>query len=308
MSEVILHHYPASPFSEKVRRILAYKGVPWRSVSVPRMVPKPDLMPLTGGYRRTPVMQIGAEVYCDTALIAQELEARFPQPTLFPGGTRGEARLLASVNDRAFFVSAVGVVFGTLGASLPPDFVEDRVKFSAGLFDMDRMVANQAHLRAEVLGHLRLLEDTLGDGRAFLLGDAPCLADFSAFHVCWFLRLRVGEQLPLAPFRLIQAWMTRIEGFGPLLSTDMSAEDALAVARAGSTQRMIAIDAADPCALAPLSFVSVVPDDMGFDPVVGQLVGLDAERITVARSDPHVGEVLVHFPRRGFRVRPSPLA
>ena len=62
MPEIILHHYPTSPFSEKIRRIFGYKKLAWRSVEIPRSAPKPDLMPLTGGYRRTPVMQIGADI------------------------------------------------------------------------------------------------------------------------------------------------------------------------------------------------------------------------------------------------------
>src|SRR5262245_45380016 len=59
--EIIFHHYPTSPFSEKVRLVFGMKGLKWRSVEIPNMMPKPDLLPLTGGYRKTPVMQVGAE-------------------------------------------------------------------------------------------------------------------------------------------------------------------------------------------------------------------------------------------------------
>ena len=80
MHDIILHHYPASPFAEKIRLILGAKGLSWRSVTIPWIMPKPDLMPLTGGYRRTPVLQIGADVYCDTALIAPLLFRSLKQP------------------------------------------------------------------------------------------------------------------------------------------------------------------------------------------------------------------------------------
>ena len=83
---VILHRFPQSPFSEKIRLIFGLKGVAWTSVLISRIMPRPDLMPLTGGYRRTPVMQIGADIYCDTQCIIRELERRFPEPTLFPEG------------------------------------------------------------------------------------------------------------------------------------------------------------------------------------------------------------------------------
>ena len=85
----ILHHFEASPFSEKIRVIFGFKRIAWQSVLIPRIMPKPDLVPLTGGYRRTPVMQIGADIFCDTQIITREIERRFPEPTLFPGGNGG---------------------------------------------------------------------------------------------------------------------------------------------------------------------------------------------------------------------------
>ena len=92
MAEIILHHYDRSPFSEKVRAAFGIKGLSWRSVRIPDVMPKPDYTPLTGGYRRTPSMQIGADIYCDSAMILLELERRFPEPTLFPTGDRGLGR------------------------------------------------------------------------------------------------------------------------------------------------------------------------------------------------------------------------
>src|SRR6201996_6242988 len=83
-SPIILHHFDQSPFSEKIRLIFGLKKLAWTSVRISRIMPRPDLMPMTGGYRRTPVMQIGADIYCDTQCIMRELERRFPQPSLLP--------------------------------------------------------------------------------------------------------------------------------------------------------------------------------------------------------------------------------
>ena len=69
MTEILFHHYWTSPFSEKIRVIFGMKKLAWRSVEIPSMMPKPDLMPLTGGYGKTPVMPIGADIDCDTQLI-----------------------------------------------------------------------------------------------------------------------------------------------------------------------------------------------------------------------------------------------
>ena len=116
---IILHHFDRSPFSEKIRVIFGHKGLAWNSVRIPPIMPKPDLMPLTGGYRRTPVMQIGADIYCDTQCIMRELERRFPQPSLLPKGYDGLAWGSAMWTDRMFFQSTVNLVFGVLADKVP---------------------------------------------------------------------------------------------------------------------------------------------------------------------------------------------
>ena len=138
---IILHHFDRSPFSEKIRVVFGYKGLSWRSVRIPQIMPKPDLMPLTGGYRRTPVMQIGADVFCDTQIIIREIERRFPSPTLFPPGAAGAAWALGSWTDRTFFQNTVNLVFGTLGPKVPQEFVEDRSQLRGVAFDLDKMRA-----------------------------------------------------------------------------------------------------------------------------------------------------------------------
>ena len=84
MNNIVLHHYPASPFAEKARLMLGYKGLAWKSVFIPMVMPKPDVMALTGGYRKTPILQVGADIYCDTALIAQALDELVSAPALMP--------------------------------------------------------------------------------------------------------------------------------------------------------------------------------------------------------------------------------
>ena len=113
MTDIILHHYADSPFSEKVRVAFGIKQARLEvGARSPTIMPKPDLMPLTGGYRKTPVMQVGADIYCDTQLIMLEIEKRAPAPPLLPKGQEGEARALAMWVDRNIFWSAVGVVMG----------------------------------------------------------------------------------------------------------------------------------------------------------------------------------------------------
>ena len=302
MPEILFHHYPASPFSEKIRRIFGYKKVTWRSVVIPRMAPKPDLMPLTGGYRRTPVMQIGADIYCDTACIVRELDRRFPEPGLFPGATRGVAAMVAAWADRALFFDAVGCVFGTHADTFPPEFREDRKKFSGGLFDADKMKTNLPHIRQQLRSRLFWVERTLEDGRAFVLGDAASLADFAIYHVAWFVRGRLPDSGLLNGFARIQSWLPRMDAFGTGTSTPMEATEALQVAKAATPEplHLSHPEAADDA--KPGDQVTVAADDYGRDPVAGTLLGTSAQHIVIRRVDPQVGELNLHFPRAGFRI------
>src|SRR5690606_2204391 len=129
MHELILHHYPESPFAEKARLMLGFKQLSWRSVTIPRVMPKPDLMALTGGYRKTPVLQVGADIYCDTALIARRLEAEKAIPALFPEAQAFNVASVAQWADSLVFQHAVSLVFQPESAAvrfgkLPPEAVK----------------------------------------------------------------------------------------------------------------------------------------------------------------------------------------
>jgi glutathione S-transferase len=173
MADLILHHFATSPFAEKVRVALGIKQLAYESVTIPNMMPKPDLMPLTGGYRKTPVMQVGADIYCDTQLILLELEKRAAKPPLLPVGQEGEARGLTMWIDRNIFWSAVGVVMGAVADQLPEAFKKDRSEFSGRPFDSEKLKAAVPMAREQTYAQLSIAEHILRDGRPYLLGAAP---------------------------------------------------------------------------------------------------------------------------------------
>src|SRR5262245_22106178 len=143
---LLLHQYDTSPFSEKVRKVLAHKGVTWGAVDQPTMMPKPELLPLTGGYRRIPVLQIGADVYCDSQLIARVLERLYPEPTIYPGGSEGICHTFSLWADRMFFMATVPILFALIGDQIPQAFIDDRSKLmgSRGDFSAIPQVAPMA--------------------------------------------------------------------------------------------------------------------------------------------------------------------
>jgi glutathione S-transferase len=302
MSEIILHHYDSSPFSEKVRIVLGIKRLRWRSVRIPNVMPKPLYTPLTGGYRRTPSLQIGADVYCDSQCIVRELERRFPEPTLFPDGGEGLHYALAAWTDKVFFQAAVGAIFGRIGDRVPQHFVDDRSRMAGTPFDLARMKAAVPVMHEQLRGHARLIETQLRDGRPFLLGAAPGLADAQVYHVTWFLRETLPEAAALLD-RLprYRAWNARMADIGHGERVEMTGEDALAIARAAVPQTLPHEDSREPNGLKPGDRIEVAPDDYAREDVVrGELVRSSALDVALLRRDHDLGEIVQHFPRLGF--------
>lgn len=302
VTDLVLHHYPRSPFAEKVRVAFGLKGLRWRSVIQPRIAPKPQLVPLTGGYRRIPVLQIGADIYCDTRCILAEIDRRFPEPTLYPPGARGQADLVAAWADGCLFPNALGLVFGLNGDRFPPELHADRARFTAGKFDGWDSVKMREQLLSlcdQFRVHLAWLDGCFAEGHTFLLGDVPSLADLAVYHPLWYARGNLGESEGLADYPRVLAWMDRIVALGHGMVEELSPEQALQIARVAqpALARATARSEGD---WPQGTLLSVMPIDWGFDPVVGTFVSAEHDRIILRRDDPDVGMTMVHFPRAGF--------
>jgi glutathione S-transferase len=305
MSEIILHHYPTSPYAEKVRLVFGQKDIAWRSVRIPIVMPKPELMPLTGGYRRTPVMQIGANVYCDTLCILREVERRFPAPTLYPNGDKGRAHALAWWAEKSLFDTAVAVAFGEMEGKLPEGFEKDRSEMSGRDVSAKKMKSYRPILVDRLRAQFGTLDDMLKMS-PFLLGQEASLADFAAYHPLWFIRQNCKQETsPLHEHPRISEWMERIAAIGHGKMTPMKAAEALEVAKAAKPELAARTDPHDPAGREIGQRVKVTPDDFGRVPVVGEIAALSADDIVLRRHDETVGEVLVHFPRAGFIVSPA---
>jgi glutathione S-transferase len=303
---VILHHFDASPFSEKIRLIFGLKKIAWTSVLISRIMPRPDLMPMTGGYRRTPVLQIGADIYCDTQCIMRELERRFPEPSLLPRGTEGLAWGSAMWTDRPFFQNTVNLVFGSLADKVPADFIADREKLRGGKFDIAAMTSAIPQMRDQFRAHLAWIDTQLGDERTWLAGEAPSLLDVNAYMNLWYARSNLeGADDLLAEFDHTRAWAGRLRAIGHGTRTEMSSADALELAAKSTPQTAELHDPNDPNGRKVGDKVEVAPDDYGKIRVAGEIVALSPQHIAIRRQDPRAGEVVVHFPRAGFMVFPA---
>ena len=306
-SDIILHNYPQSPVAEKVRVALGIKGATWRNVEIPRLPPKPMLTPLTGGYRRTPVMQIGADIYCDSQCIIRKLETHVQGPSLTPTADAGLMWCLSRWTDGPLFDLAVKLVLGSAGDNLPQDFAEDRGRLYLGedwAAGLKQANAQLPHLVAQMRAPLTWLDDTLSDGRSFLLGDAASAIDAQIYYVVWFVRGRwAGGPAMLSEFSHLERWEKAVEGLGHGTQSDLSAEAALELAKAKEPAETIGVSANDPQGLEVGMAVTVSPDvNGGEQPVDGTVRYADAETICIDRSDPQTGAVSVSFPRAGYRI------
>ena len=300
MPDLILHHYDLSPFGEKIRLAMGYKSLPWQSVEVPIWPPKPDLMPLTAGYRRTPVLQVGADVYCDTLLILRELDRRHPDPTLFPDEQAGLNAALSQWVDEACFIPAASLTTSIIGDAIPAEFIADRIAFMRHDFGRDASLRELPVNRQRMGAAMGVLADMLKDGRPFLLGRNLSAADLSAYHTLWFARKNGGaEAEAMLPLRPLLPWMERVAAVGHGDRHDITAEAALETARAATPEPTAGVapgDLSDLSAGAPV----MIRTKEASDPMRGTLIATTPDRITVRHEDERAGTVHVHFPRLGY--------
>jgi glutathione S-transferase len=301
--DIYLHHYPASLFSEKIRLLLGYLGLSWKSVIIPSIMPRPLLMPLSGGYRRTPVLQIGANVYCDTRIIAKGLARHAGDDTLYAHGFNAhrvadwaDTQLFAVTVALNFAPAAVASMLGSLPRAEAAAFREDRAKLTQGgsitTLSPEAAAAHFHHGLHELNGSI---------GQSFLFGERPCIADFSVYHCLWFVRNNPVNAPLLEEYPAARGWMERMAAFGHGHVEQSDGEAALGAAQSENPE-LPALTSRLPEGLSIGDTVTVTPADYGRIPVAGTLAAWAPDEIVIARDTPETGRVFVHFPSAGFEV------
>ena len=309
MADLILHHFAASPFSEKVRLMLGYKQLAWKSVTVPNTLPKPDVVSLTGGYRRTPFLQIGADIYCDTALISEVLDQLRPAPTLYPEPGQALARILGQWADNTLFWAAVtynrgpreaGPNAGAAPNELPQAVFDDRKAMG---FDVEWL--QPADAAPAYLSYLQRLSGLL-DNRPYLLGSQPCIADFCAYHPLWLVHVRAPASVDILRHTPeVMAWVERMRSQGHGSFETLEAAQAITIAATAEPRPISQEQAPDSSFLdthgMPLgSRVAISAESFGREPTAGELIAATRTCYTLRRVDPRAGVLHVHFPRIGY--------
>lgn len=305
MQDIILHHYPKSPFAEKIRLALGLKNLAWTSCDAPDMMPKPELQALTGGNRRIPVLQIGADIYCDTSLICDVLESIEPTPTLYPAQNKGLVRSLAQWADDKIFAAGMAYNFSPAGAA---DFAKQNSDIDLKAFAADRTAMRGGAPRmypGDAAGtyksYLRRLASML-DSSDYLVGNQISLADFSAYHPLWFTRRLPSLAGILATNPAILPWMDRIAALGHgKRGAEISRAESLAIAK-GATPVVASSSEMfqDEHGIALGTEVAITAESFGTEVTTGTLIAATRTRYTIRREHEWTGVVHVHFPRIGF--------
>ncbi len=297
MTDIILHHYYPSPYAGKIRKLLGIKGLAWHSVIIPQIMPKPDLTALTGGYRMTPVLQLGANIHCDSHHIAARLERLAPTPALYPVSHRATIAALEQWGNSLFLPSIV-ILIG-VGGYIDDDFLADRNKIMPTALDAETARAMTPSCLGQLSAALHAIERQLSCGGPFLLGTDLTAADLAVHTSVSTLFLLPEFSDLIKPLKKLAAWQQRMADMPPSTRSEMSSADALAIARASDP------DIGESNALSGSNLelgetLRVTPEYIGKCPVEGELAQLCENEIVLLRRTKSLGDIAIHFPRSGF--------
>lgn len=299
MTRPILYHYEMSPFSEKARLMLGYAQLDWMSVIVSPMPPRPELSRLIGGYRKIPVLQVGADFYCGTHVIGDYLAERTGLSAL--AGHVIDADLQAEIHRidlKGFFALLMTSFNATVARkSLRAMGPLGVLRFLKDRAQMGRTAKTGLSLKAakQILPqHLDRLNQRLSDQQAWLHGNEPGHIDFSAYHSLWFAVV-VAERSLLADYPRLQDWFRRMQALGHGRPEAITATAARGAVSGHAPLPYLEADAAQygqRCRFRPA--------DYGRDATEGVCVGSDARRWVVARTSDTGQRVHLYLPKSGF--------
>ncbi|NCX48835.1 MAG: glutathione S-transferase family protein [Gammaproteobacteria bacterium] len=306
MSDLILHHYWPSPFAHKIRLALGLLGNAWKSVEIPRVPPKPLLMPLTAGYRRTPVLQSGADVYCDTQNIVRALTEITDNHQLLPTKLSGKILAFTDWADGAVFNLAARVVLTSALDTAPPEFIQDRGGLYFGPnWTPEGLRSQLPGVILQLAAHLNSIDSGLSSQGGFMSNDLS-YADVTIAYLAWFIRGR-WDQGPefLQQFANIERIEREVHEAVREVYEDLSAEDALKIAANSESQSPSGMTKQCGVTLKQGMQVAIKPQAETSDPpVVGRLRYLDRARVSIDHHAPEVGDVVVHLPIAGYQIQP----
>lgn len=115
--------------------MLGYTGVKWQSQAAPLTPPRPAIDTLLSGYRRIPVAQIDADIFCDTRIIADEIALLSGTTSLSPYGLNEQDFIFSEFIENDMFIAALNKIrvsglvpylFKNIPLTQLPNYIKDK--------------------------------------------------------------------------------------------------------------------------------------------------------------------------------------
>lgn len=305
-NQIILHQIKRSAYSEKIRLMLDMSGLDWLRVDAPAHTNKREVQRiLVDGYsRRLPLLQVGADLYCDTDVITHQLSLMSDIQS-FSKENLG--------NNQSLAIELEKDVFRVFLGSIPPaqllkayfkdytfkdfsGFLIGRVQSFKGV-DLPTMPYKVALEKKEV--YLKKFDEMLKN-QMFLLDDnQPCIVDYSLYHHVWYQEINNNIHT-IEPYKNIMRWFALMKSKRRALAKEVSGQEALLIAKESQPQaiphRMLESKRLG-------QVVTLRPNDYAGQatlPVTGIVVGEDDHKIILKRESKETGIIHVHFPKNAL--------
>ena len=299
---LILHQYDISPFSQKAQKMMGLKELSWQSVEMPMIAPKPDVEALTGGYRGTPVLQIGRDVFIDNWMIARALdEFDASGPAINAQGGLREAALYAW--GERLFTPLLHAALAAYQSEWDADFLADRKRVFPDV-DFDTLDVSDPDRRSQVRAYLGTVEAQLGLDQDFLGGAQADSCDIHVWGMVWMIHSALPALMPIVEtFPRLTDWYERVSALGTGDREDVKIDVAWQSLKDGPARPLP--DTPDQEPLAPWvgEVVDIAAGSADRGSASGRLLAVDHEQVVLG-VEPISGEAAqVWFPRFGYHLR-----
>ena len=299
---LILHQYDISPFSQKAQKMMGLKELSWQSVEMPMIAPKPDVEALTGGYRGTPVLQIGRDVFIDNWMIARALdEFDASGPAINAQGGLREAALYAW--GERLFTPLLHAALAAYQSEWDADFLADRKRVFPDV-DFDTLDVSDPDRRSQVRAYLGTVEAQLGLDQDFLGGAQADSCDIHVWGMVWMIHSALPPLMPIVEtFPRLTDWYERVSALGTGDREDVKIDVAWQSLKDGPARPLP--DTPDQEPLAPWvgEVVDIAAGSADRGSASGRLLAVDHEQVVLG-VEPISGEAAqVWFPRFGYHLR-----
>ena len=208
MGTLNLYQYPISPFSEKLRRVLTYKGIKWNPIAC-HFEDKTNLLAITKGkWTRVPVVEWDGEVVWNSADIIRWIDNKVPERAAIPADARGLCDIIDLFADNQLFPSILFLVIpDLLDMAGDANLKANREKLIG--MNTDQMRKLQPGCLDTLKSHCAMI-DTQAANQDFFLGKNFTMADASLYHPFFFLALNPGNFAKVAEFPHLMRWYERV--------------------------------------------------------------------------------------------------